>query len=124
MEKYMSQHVKHHIILENLKEYGYQVTCKLSSVIFTATALWDKYEKNFNAIVVILIQYIDKQGPTSSVNVAVIAQTWPAKIQKISPAHGTFKGKIELKSTREENNLMSRAQQQQLYELEHKVGLQ
>ena len=81
----MHWHVKHHIILENLKEYEYQgldpgsnfllngIRCeKLSIVIVIVMALPDKYEKDFDAMVTFLTQYIDKWGPKLSVKVAYV----------------------------------------------------
>ena len=56
----------------------------------------DKYEKDFNTVVAILTQYIDKKAPTLSVKVASDTQIRPAKWQKTSTSHGTLKGKIEL----------------------------
>ena len=65
-EKYVSYHVKYHIILGNLMEYGYQsldqgskvqyllncIRCdKLSMVVATVRAHPDKYEKDFDAVV-------------------------------------------------------------------------
>ena len=67
-----------HIIIENLKEYGYQVLDlrsnvqyllngfryeKLSTAVATVKAHPDKYEKDFDAVVAFLTQYMDKWGP-------------------------------------------------------------
>ena len=82
---------------------------KFLTKITTLKAYPDKYEKDFNAVVTYLTQYINKRGPTPSNNVAFIAQTRPAKQQKISTVHGTFKGKIALKkySTDEYNSMLT-----------------
>ena len=53
--------------------------------------------------------------------VASVGQNRPAKWQKTSTNHGTFKAKIELKKySREEYDSMLMAQHQQLYELRRK----
>ena len=57
----------------------------------------DRYEKDFDAIVTFLSQYIDKKAPTPSVKVASVGQNKPAKWQKTITTCGTFNGKIELK---------------------------
>ena len=138
-EKYVVQHVKYHIVVGNLMEYGYQkldprskvryllnsIRCeKLSTAVTAVMAHPDKYEKDFNAVVAFLTQYIDKRASTPSVKVAPVAQNTPAKWQKTSSNHGTFRAKIELKKySREEYNLMSTAQHQQLYKLWKKARL-
>ena len=91
-EKYVSWHVKHH--LENAKEYGYQglnpvmkvhyvlngIRCnKLFTVVASTKAHTDNYEKNFNAVVTFLTQYIDKHRLTPAVKVISIVQIRPAK---------------------------------------------
>ena len=38
-----------------------------------------KYEKDFNAVVAFLTQYIDKRVPTPCVKIASVTQTTPAK---------------------------------------------
>ena len=84
----------------------------------------DKYQKDCDAVVTFLTQYIDKRSPTPSVKVASVAQNRPAKQQKTSAGHGTFKQKIKLeKYSREENNLMLTSQHQQLYQLQTKARL-
>ena len=65
-KKYVFQYVKYHIILKNLKEYGYKglnqgtkvhhllsgIVCdKLSTAIATVRAYPDKYEKVFGALI-------------------------------------------------------------------------
>ena len=70
-EKYIAWHVKYHIILENLVEYGYQgldlgskvqfllngIRCdKLSTAVAAVRVHPDKYEKNFDAVVAFLTQ--------------------------------------------------------------------
>ena len=42
----------------------------MSTAVATVMAHLDKYEKDFDADVFFLTQYIDKQGPTQSVKVA------------------------------------------------------
>ena len=89
---------------------------KLSTAVTAVRAHADKYEKDFNAGVAFLTQYINKKAPTLSVNIASVAQTRPAKWQKTTTTHGTSKGKIELKKySREEEDSMSMAQHKQLY---------
>ena len=75
-EKYVSWHVNYYLILENIKEYGYQgldprkkvchllngIWCnKLLTTITTAAKHSDKYEKDLDGVIVPL-EYIDKQG--------------------------------------------------------------
>ena len=73
----------------------------------------DKYEKDFDAVVTFLTQYMDKRAPTLSVNIASVGQTRPAKGQKNRATYGL--SKIEFKKySREEYSLMSTAQCQQL----------
>ena len=96
----------------------------MSTAVVAVRAHPDKHEKAFDAAVTFLTQYIDKRAPTHSVKVASVGQSRPAKRQKTSTTHGTFKGKIELnKYSREEYDSMSMAQCQQLYELQKKAGL-
>ena len=54
----------------------------------------DKYEKDFDAVVTFLTQCIDTRAPTPSVKVASVGQNRPAKQQRTSATHVTFKGKI------------------------------
>ena len=83
-EKYVAQHVKYHIILGNLMEYGYQgldpgskVQCLLNGIKCDnfSTAVAEvmvhpyKYEKDFDAVVAFLNQYIDKKELILSVMV-------------------------------------------------------
>ena len=85
-----------------------------------------KNEKDFDAVITLLTQYIDKWAQTSSVKDDTVVETRPAKQQKTHAVHGTFKGKIELKKySREEYEYDSMliAQWQQLYELWCKAGL-
>ena len=66
----------------------------------------------------------DKRSPTPSLKVASVTQNRPAKQQKISAGHCTFKGKIKLKKYfMEEYNSMSMTQHQQLYEHQKKARL-
>ena len=108
-------------------EYGYQgldpgskvqyllngIRCdKLAMAVAAVRAHPDKYQKDFNAVVAFLTQYIDKTAPTPNVKVASVSQT--AKQQKTSTTCGTFRGKIELKKkSREEYDSMSVTQCQQ-----------
>ena len=106
-------------------EYGYQgfdpglkvqyllngIMCdKLFIPVATVKAHPDKYEKDFDAVITLLTQYINKKAPTLSVKVASVTQTRPAKWQKTSATHGTFKGKISKKYSRKEYDSMSIAQ--------------
>ena len=68
---------------------------KWSTVTAVVKAHPDKYEKDFDSIVTFLTQYIDKQGPKPSMEIVSVIQTRPAKQQKTSIAHDTFKGKSE-----------------------------
>ena len=96
----------------------------MSTAVATERAHPEKYEKNFNAVVAVLTQYIDKRASTPSVRAASVTKTRYARQQKTSASCGTFKGKIDLKKySREEFNLMSAAQCKQLYELQKKAGL-
>ena len=96
----------------------------MSTAVTTVQAHPDKCEKDFDAVVAILTQYIRKEEPTPSVKVAFVTQTRSAKWQMTSPSHGTFKGKIEFKKcSREEYDPMSTTEQQQLNELWYKAGL-
>ena len=69
--KYIAQHIKYHIILVNLMEYGYQelnpgskvtyllncIRCdKMSTAVATVKAHPDKYEKEFDTVVTFLSQ--------------------------------------------------------------------
>ena len=98
-----------HIILGNLTEYGYQgldpgskvryllndIRCdKLSTAVTAVRVQSNKYEKDFDAVVTFLTQYIDKRAPTASVKVVSVTQTRPVKQQKTNASHVTFKGKI------------------------------
>ena len=56
--------------------------------------------------------------------VASVRQSIPAKWQKTSATHSTFKGKVKLKKyLKEEYDLMSMAKCQQLYEIQKKARL-
>ena len=92
-EKYVTQHVKYHIILGNLMEYGYHgrnpgskvryllngIRCeKLSKVVATVRAHPDKYKKDFETVIFFLTQYIDKRAKTPTVKVASVSHTRPA----------------------------------------------
>ena len=136
---YITHHVKYHIILGNLMGYGYQSLepgqkvsyllngirhNELSTVIATVWSHSDKYEQEFDAIVAFLTQNIDKQGPILRVKIISVAQSRPATKQKTIALCSTFKDQIQLKKySREEYDLMLIAQQQQLYELQLKIGL-
>ena len=83
----------------------------LFTAVIAVRAHPDRYEKDVDAVIAFLSQYIDRKAPTPSVKVASIDQTRPAKRQKTSASHGTFRGKIELKKySREEYDSMSVAQ--------------
>ena len=73
-EKYVSWQVKYHVILKNLKEYGYEnldpwtkihhllngIKCdELSSAIATVRSHADKYEKSFDEVVALITQCIE-----------------------------------------------------------------
>ena len=88
LRKHVAHHVKYHIILGNLMEYGYQGldlgsnvryllngnNCdKLSTAVAAARAHPDKYEKDFDAVVACLTQYFDKRAPTLRVKVASVS---------------------------------------------------
>ena len=51
----------------------------MSTAVAAVRAHPDKYEKDFDAVVAFLTQYIDKRAPTPSVNVAFVTQIRPAK---------------------------------------------
>ena len=68
----------------------------MSTAVATERVHPDKYKKIFDTVVAFLTQYIDKRALTLSVNFASVGQTRPAKLQKTSTNHGTFKGKVEL----------------------------
>ena len=96
-------------------------TCLLAlgvTAVATVMVHPDKYEKDFDMVVTFLKWYIHKRAPALKVKVASVSQTRPAKWQKISADHGTFKGMVEWKKySREEYDSKSTAQCQQLYEL-------
>ena len=97
---------------------------KLSTAVTTVRVHPGKYERDFDTIVTYLAHYINKRAIKPCVKVASVAQTRPAKQQKSSAIHDTFKGKIELKKYfREEYDSTLMAQCQQLYELQKKAGL-
>ena len=68
----------------------------MSTAVTTVGAHPDKVEKDFDAVLTFLTQYIDKRALTPSVKVASVGQSRPAKWQKTNTICGTFKGKIEL----------------------------
>ena len=69
----------------------------MSTAVAAVRAHPDKYEKDFDAVVIFFTHYIDKRTPTPSVKIASVTQTRPAKQQKTSVSCGTFKGTIVLK---------------------------
>ena len=69
----------------------------MSTAVATVRADPHEYEKDFDAIVTIFTQNIDKKARIPSVNIASVGQTRPAKREKTSTSCGTFRGKIELK---------------------------
>ena len=122
----------------NLMEYGYQDLDpglkvqfpfngirfdKLSTAVTPVRAHSEKYEKDSDAIVTFLTQYVSKRAPKPSVKIVSVGQVRPAKRQKTSASHDTFKEKIELKKYSREEYLMSMAQHQQLYEVWKTAGL-
>ena len=97
---------------------------KFSTAGATVRVHPDKYEKDFDAVVTLLSQYINKRALTPSVKVVSIGQSRPDKWQKTSTTCGTFKGKIELnKYSRVEYDSLLVAQPQQQYELQKKAKL-
>ena len=91
----------------------------MSTAVAIVRAHPDRYKKDFNAVDTFFPLYIDRKAPTLSVKVAFVTQTRPAKRQKTSTNHGTFRGKIELrKYSTEEYDSMLATQCQQLYELQ------
>ena len=87
----------------------------MSTAVAEVRAHPDRYEKDFDAVITFLSKYIDRKAPPPSVKVAFVTQTRPAKRQKTSASHGTFRGKIELiKDSREEYDSMSAGQHQPL----------
>ena len=114
----VARYVKYHIILQNLMEYGYQgldperkvqyllhgIMCnKMSTAVTAETANSDRYKKYFDAVFTFLSQYINKNAPTPSVKVASVTQIRPAKRQKTSTSHSTFKEKIMLRKNRKKS---------------------
>ena len=86
----------------------------MSIAAATVKAHADRYKKDFDVVVAYLLQYVEKHGPTMSVNVVSVTQSRPAKRQKSDEAHGTFKGRIELKEcSMEQYNSMSAVYKQQ-----------
>ena len=75
----------------------------MSTTVAAVRAHPDRYEKDFDAVVAFLTQYIDKKTLTASNKVASVTQTRPAKRQKISTSHGIFRGLMEVKSTPEKS---------------------
>ena len=69
----------------------------MSTAVAAVRAHPDQYEKDFDAVVTFLSQYINKRALTPSMKVASAGQGRPSKWQKTSTNHGTFKGKIDLK---------------------------
>ena len=139
MEKYVACHVKYHIILANLMEYGYQgldpgwkvgyllsgIRCdELSMAVAAVRTHPDRYDTDFGTILALLSQYIDKKTPTLSVKVLSVTETSPVKRLKTSAHRCTFREKIELKKYyREEYDSISALQRQQLYELQKRARL-
>ena len=69
----------------------------MSTAVAAVRTHQDKYKKDFDTVVAFLTQYIDKKAPTQSVKVVSVTKTRPAKRQKTSACHSTFRVKIELK---------------------------
>ena len=96
---------------------------KLSTVVTTVRVHPDKYEKDFDAVVTFLSQYINNIAPKLSVKVASAVQTRPAKQWMTNTSHSTFKEKIKLKKyCRDEYNSMFIAWHQQLFKLWKNAG--
>ena len=96
----------------------------MSTAVTKIRAYSNKYQKDFDAIVAFLTQYIDKRAPTHSVKVASAGQNRTVKWQKSSTIHGIFKVKIVLKKyCRDKYDSMAKSQCQQLYELQTKARL-
>ena len=70
---------------------------KLSTAVATVRAHPDVYKKDFDAVVTFVSQYIDRRALTTSMKVASVIETRPAKRQKTSACRSTFRGKIELR---------------------------
>ena len=84
----------------------------------------DKYEKNFDAVVTFLSQYINKGAPTPNAQDASVGQSRPAKWQRPALPMALSREKIQLKKySSVEYESMSTEQQQQLYELQKKARL-
>ena len=93
----------------------------LFAVIGIIRAHPDQYE-NFDTEVAFLIHYINKKALTPSMKVASIGQNRPAKWQRTSATHGTFKGEIDLKMySTEEYDSMFMVQCWQLHDLKIKA---
>ena len=58
----------------------------MSTAVAAVQAYPDRYEKDFDAVVAFLSQYIDRKAPTPSVKAASITQAKPAKRQKTTTA--------------------------------------
>ena len=106
-EKYVACQVKYNIILANLMKYCYQCLDpeskvqyllngirydKLSTAVAAVRENPDKYENDFDAVIAFLTQYIYKKATKTSVKVASITQTRPAKRWKTSTSCSTFEG--------------------------------
>ena len=111
-EKYVPQHVKNYIILENLKEYRYQDLDPVSTVCHLLNDMrYDKWPQRLpqQEHTQISMRKISTQSlsfscnilksndNTPSVEVVPIAWIRPDKRQKNSPAHGNFIRNLELK---------------------------
>ena len=132
LRNYVSLNVEYLIILKNLKKYGCHVldpwtkVCHLLNFI-----LCDKLSKGITTVRAYQINMrrikcdiLTSTYHPMSVKDGSVTQTKHAKKQKTSPAHSTFKEKIELKKySIEEYDSMSIAQWQHFYELLHKTGL-
>ena len=84
----------------------------------------DKYEKDFETVVTIFTEYINKRAQTQSMKVASASEIRPAKQQKTRQIMAPSKGNFELKKhSREKFDSMSMVECKQLYELHKKNGL-
>ena len=65
---------------------------KLSTAVTTVRAHPDKYEKDFDAVVTFITQYINKRAPTPSVK--VVDQTFQAAEDQCQPWHVKRKDQV------------------------------
>ena len=116
-EKYIARHVKYHIIIRNLMKYGHQglnsgskvwylmnsIRCEKLSAVATVRAHMNKYQKDFDAVVIFHTQYIDKKAPTLSVKATSVTQTKPAKCRRSAQVAALLKERLSWRSTPEKS---------------------